>query len=197
MKTIDIDMKAVDAVLRPLGHWAHQCHAASVKLVQSGVLGECRVARGSCEGVGGQHSWVVLGNDCYDDKAIIVDPTLWSYDPEVEGVWVGSYRDGRHVPHGKGSIFQWGRPETAEEAGEEPLDIEPEGGWSPMARMFLDMIGPMGKKGWVQLAHAPVEGWPAKEIITAICQTDDLGGYVPIDIKGMVTDLNPGELYLP
>lgn len=195
--TATIDMGAVRAVLHPLDQWAAQCHAASLKLVQSGVLGECRVARGGCKGVMGQHSWVVLGDDCYDEDATIIDPTLWSYDESVEGVWVGTMRDGKHVPHGKGSIFQWGRPETAEEVGEEPLDIEPPEGWSPMARLFLDMLpGPLGRKGWAQLAHAPVEGWPAGEIINAMCESDDVSFYVPIDIVGMVTDRNPSGLYL-
>ena len=55
-----------------------------------------------------RHSWVVLGDDCYHERALIVDPTLWSYDDTVEGVWVGSYRDRRHRPHGKGSIWNVG-----------------------------------------------------------------------------------------
>lgn len=101
-----------------LEDFAHQCHIASLRLVQSEDfqqrIGRCRVARGSCKGVPGQHSWVVIGWDCYDDEAMIVDPTLWSYDKDIQGVWVGSYKDGLHRPHGKGSIFDWGRPKPAE-----------------------------------------------------------------------------------
>ena len=47
------------------------------------------------------------------------------------------------------------------------------------------------------LAHAPVEMWPAAEILAAIENTEELHGRVPIDIRGMLTDENPGGLYLP
>lgn len=181
------------SVLEPLDEWAVQCHAASVKLVKSGVCGQARVARGTCTSVFGQHSWVVLGNDCYDDDAVIVDPTLWSYDPSVEGVWVGSYRDGKHVPHGKGSIWQWGRPNEAKPG--EAMELTPRQPWSRAAENFLRLLGPLDKQGWIQLAHAPVEGWPAGEIIDAICESG-LAAMVPIDIVGMVTDRNPQNLYL-
>jgi len=56
----------------PMDRWARQCHAASVALVKSGEFGECRVARGTCNGVGGQHSWVVLSMDVYDKRATII-----------------------------------------------------------------------------------------------------------------------------
>jgi hypothetical protein len=45
------------------------------------------------------------------------------------------------------------------------------------------------------LANAPVEGWPAREILTAMAATPRLAACVPIDILGMVTDLNPKGLY--
>jgi hypothetical protein len=194
------------AVLDPLEHWAHQCHAASSTLVQSGVLGAfARVARGSCRGVGGQHSWVVVG-DPYDLQAPIVDPTLWSYDSSVVGVWYGRGASGRHLPHGSGSIWEWGRPEAA---GGEIVSLTPARPFSAEARSFLELLGPLDLRGWIQLAHAPVEGWPAAEIIDAICNTRDprvgpeqktnttLASYVPIDIIGMLTDRNPGGAYLP
>ena len=160
--------KQAKTVLDPLDHWATQCHAASVELVKSDGYEQARVARGTCTGVFGQHSWVVLGNDCYDDDAVIVDPTLWSYDESVKGVWVGSYRDGKHEPHGKGSIWRWGRPN---EASEEPMELTPRQPWSREAQRFLGLLGPLDMKGWIQLAHAPVEGWPAGEIIDALCET--------------------------
>jgi hypothetical protein len=188
-------------VLAPLEEWGGQCHAASLELVRSGRFGACRVARGGCAGVGGQHSWLVLGDDCYDDGAVIVDPTLWSYDESVEGVWVGTYRDGRHTPFGKGSIWNWGRPD---EATGPVVELTPRKPFSRTARGFLELLGPLDREGWVMLAHAPVEGWPAAEIIDAICETphptipnQTLRGYVPIDIVGMVTDRNPRGLYLP
>jgi len=182
-------------VLAPLDAWAHQCHAASLKLVRDGKpLGARRVARGGCKGVGGQHSWVVLSDDCYDDRAVIIDPTLWSYDASVTGVWVGTYRDGRHVPHGKGFIWDWGRPERA---GGPVVKLTPARPFSSAALGFLDLLGPLDRDGWVTLAHAPVEGWPSDEILAAIENTPGLTGRVPIDILGMATDLNPKGLYLP
>lgn len=189
-----IDRAAVSEILYPLDQWHHECHTASIKLVQSGLLGECRVARGACTGVGGQHSWVVLGNDCYDDDAEIVDPTLWSYDPEVQGVHYGSYLDGRHTPFGKGSIWKWGRPEPARD---EPIELTPRRPFSAQALLFLHMLGPLDRKGWAMLAHAPVEQWPAAEIIDAMCEDERLEPVIPIDIVGMVTQRNPGGLYLP
>ena len=180
-------------VLDPLETWAQQCHAASLHLVRSGVLGPSRVARGACKGVGGQHSWVVLGDDCYDPRAKIVDPTLWSYDPAWESVYVGSMRDGLHRPFGTGRIWEWGRPNPASGP---VVELTPRKPWSGAARAFLDLLGPLDREGWIMLGHAPVQGWPAGEIIDAMCESG-LGGYVPIDIRGMITDRNPKGLYLP
>ena len=179
-------------VLAPLERWALNCHGASATLVQAGVLGPSRVARGTCTGVGGQHSWVVLGDDCYDQDATIVDPTLWSYDDTVKGIWVGTMRDGRHSPHGAGSIWRWGRP--ADPTGE-IVTLTPRRPWSHDAERFLELLGPLDQQGWIALAHAPVEGWPAAEFIDAMCESG-LRGYVPVDRVGMLTDRNPGNAYL-
>lgn len=184
-------MDKIEAALAPLDQWAQRCHEASLRLVKSGVVPGARVARGAGTNVGSQHSWVVVG-DPYDDKATIIDPTLWSYDDSVEGIWVGTYQDGRHTPHGKGTIWKWGRPLPAEGP---PVELPPpEGGWSDHALSFLSLLGPLDERGWRKLAHAPVEGWPAAEIIGQI----DLKypGVVPIDIIGMLTDRNPNGLYL-
>lgn len=117
-----------EAVGRPLVAFRFRCHEASLALVRSGVLPEgARVARGSCPGVGGQHSWVVLGGDCYDRKAQVIDPTLWCYDNAVREIWKGR----------------------------------------------------------------------ADEIIGAMYDDERLSALVPIDIVGMITDRNPGGLYLP
>jgi hypothetical protein len=190
-----------EGTLAPLDDWKYQCHSASVKLMRSGRFGTCRVARGTADGVTGQHSWLVLGDDCYANDAVIIDPTLWSYDDTVQGVWVGSYRDGRHEPHGKGSIWRWGRPDPATGP---VVQLTPRAPFSQAARDFLDLLGPLDFNGWVMLAHAPVEGWPAGEIIDALCETPDpsvpghtFRVYVPIDIVGMVTTRNPGGMYLP
>ena len=181
-----------EAVGYPLEETAFNCHGASIALVRSGALGqECRVARGTTPGVGGQHSWIVVGRDCYDPRARIIDPTLWSYVEEVEGIWEGIASDRPHKPHGWGSIWEWGRP--ARPTG--PV-IELEAEWSAAALGFLRQVGPLDLEGWVVLAHAPVEGWPAAEIIEAMYHHPRIRARIPIDIVGMLTDLNPGKMYL-
>ncbi len=190
--TTETQVDTVLQELEPLEQWAQRCHEASLHLVRSRILGPSRVARGSCKGVDSQHSWVVLGLDCYDDKAKIIDPTLWSYDDNVEGIWFGSYSDGRHRPHGKGSIWRWGRPEYPTGP---IVALTPRKALSGVAQDFLALLGPLDQEGWGQLAHAPVEGWPAGEIFDAIYHTKQLSGLIPIDIVGMITDINPGNLY--
>lgn len=93
--------------LAPLSRWAKRCHEASLELARH--MGG-RVARGMCPATMSQHSWLVLGNDCYDPDAVIIDPTLWSYDQSVDGVWVGTARNQLHYPHGRGSIWNYGKP---------------------------------------------------------------------------------------
>lgn len=198
----DVDRLRLDTALRKaLGPdlasfeaFAHQCHAASLALVRSGVLGDAaRVARGACAGVGGQHSWVVVDGDPYDPHARIVDPTLWSYDETVVGIWYGSARDGRHVPHGgSGSIWTYGRPP---EPIEDPVSLTPASPLSEDAVEFLSLVGPLDRRGWSCLVNGPVLGWPAGEIVAAMDDTPALAGLVPIDRLGMLTDRNPGGLY--
>lgn len=186
------DPDQIREVLGPLEAWDAQCHAASLKLVKSGVLPEtARVARGTCTGVAGQHSWVCVYGDCYDPRHVVIDPTLWSYDETVLGVWVGRADERPHVPFGTGSIWEYGQPthqggETIS-LGHPLISLE--------AASFLDLLGPLDREGWAQLAHAPVGGWPSEEIFTAMAQHDKLGVLVPIDIVGMATDLNPQGLY--
>lgn len=182
-----------EALRGDLSLWAGQCHAASLEVVRSGLFPGARVARGVCKGVGSQHSWVVLG-DPYDKKTAIVDVTLWSYRDDVEGIWRGSGRAAWHRPHGSGSIWKWGRPAPA--TGE-PVELTPSRPLSREARDFLDLLGPLDHEGWAMLAHAPVEGWPAAELVRAMYETESLRLQVPIDIVGMLTDINPAGLYLP
>lgn len=177
-------------VLEPLDRWHHDCHGASFAIVNA-ELWTCRLARGVCKGVGAQHSWVVLGKDCYDPEAAIIDPTLWSYDPEVKGVWGGSMINGLHRPHGSGSIWTWGKPVHQ---GGDTIELAPERPFSEAALDFLDMIGPLDREGWARLANAPVEGWPAAEIMPVI--NSCVGPVVPIDIIGMLTNENPAGTYL-
>lgn len=170
---------------------ARDCHSVSIRLVNAGVPG--RVARGSCQGVGSQHSWIVLGPDVYAPDARIIDATLWSYDDEVEGVWHGTARDGLHVPHGAGSIWEYGQPQSSGGPIIELVTREP---LSSDAQLFLDLLGPLDVRGWAMLAHAPVGGWPAEEIIGVMYDTPALSALVPIDVVGNLTDRNPGDLYL-
>lgn len=186
---------AVAEVIPTLTDYAHQCHVASLQLVHSGKFDGARVARGMCTGVGGQHSWVVLGDDCYADDAQIIDPTLWSYTGERPAyVWVGSARDGLHTPHGAGSIWQWGKPENAVPG--QAVELTPTEPLSSEAQAFLELLGPLDRRGWmVLLSHAPVGGWPAGEIMAAASDTEALAALVPIDRLGMLTDRNPDGLY--
>lgn len=175
----------------PYKRWSHDCHGVSIRIVRSNLFPISRVARGRCAGVISQHSWVVVGNDCYDRKAPIVDPTLWSYDESVEGIWTGTLADGRHHPHGEGNIWKFGKP--PEPVGE-PVTLAVPVSWE--AQRFLDLCGPLDVRGWAFLASSPVEGWPASEIVAAMDDTPGLSVHVPIDILGMLTDRNPSGLYL-
>jgi hypothetical protein len=190
------DESVLDVLVADGGHWsewAHQCHAASLRLVRTGILGpQARVARGAARGVPGQHSWAVVG-DPYDEDAPIVDVTLWSYTDDAPPVWRGSQRDGIHRPHQAGNIFDWGRPVPGDG---EPIELpEPDGGWSRLAATFLDVLGPLDELGWSRLARAPVGGWPAGEILTQMAAVPVIQTVIPIDVLGMATDLNPDGLY--
>lgn len=178
--------------------WAHQCHATSIALVKSGLVHDLlgfhpRVARGAARGVAGQHSWVVLGDDCYDEHTPVLDLTLWSYASDAPVVYVDLPRVRRHAPHGAGSIFAWGQPVHG---GGEDIELTPATPFSVAANKFLDMLGPLDLRGWATLASAPVQGWPAGEIVEAMLDTPSLAAFVPIDRVGMLTHRNPSGLYL-
>ncbi len=164
----------------PFPRWSHQCHAVSTQLLRSGEFGPGRIARGTCYRVTGQHSWIVLGDDCYDPDAVIVDPTLWSYNPDVEGI---------AVPLGQRALQSAGMPCTY---GGEFIELAPGERLSADAEAFLEMLGPLDRQGWAEVAHLPVQDWPAAEILAAMCDTPGLGVLIPIDIRGMVADREPG-----
>lgn len=194
LPTLDPDVIA-SRIGIPFAAWACQCHAISLAVVKAGILPGSRVARGSCREVPAQHSWIVVGDDCYAPDAVIVDPTLWSYDPTVTGIWTGTAEDGRHVPHGgHGDIWDWGRPTKGDELA---VSLHPEAyaKLSPIARGFLTLLGPLDRRGWANLADAPVRGWPAAEIIEAMYDTPEIQPLIPIDRVGMLTDRNPRGLY--
>lgn len=178
----------------PVDEWQHKCHAISLAFVRTGVLGtQARVARGSCPGVIGQHSWVAVSGDCYDRYAPIVDPTLWSYRVDAPKLVVATPNTYGHRAHGTGNIFEWGQPAR----GKGPtIKLTPATPLSEIARNFLEVLGPMDLRGWSILStSAPVEGWPAGEIFAAMENTSKLKALVPIDKLGMLTDRNPGGLY--
>lgn len=173
--------------------YAKKCHEGSLALIRSGVLGKpARVARGSCRGVPGQHSWVVLGEDCYNPRATVIDVTLWSYDLSVRCAYQGEASERPHLPHGSGSIWQSGKPTSM---GGPSISLPDDAELSQLAWGFLQLLGPLDRRGWSQLAHSPVGGWPAGEILAAMSKDERLQALVPIDVLGMTTDLNPCELY--
>lgn len=220
MPTITVPADVRELAQKIAGHdgssWAHNCHVAAISVVNSGMFPGSRVARGSAHGVLGQHSWVVIPDNsddfpdtlanAYDPHARIFDPTLWSYDESVQGIWEGPNLQ-RHRPKGLGHIEIFNLPyfhgET-DDVIEMPSEISNK--LSYKARDFLVNIGAIDYKtrrtalpvrNWMALANAPVEGWPSAEIIDAMAQVDQLNVFIPIDIVGMLTTRNPGGLYLP
>jgi hypothetical protein len=192
--TIPEDVRNLsNAIGRDPNNVYHNCHAVSLAIVQSGIYPGTRVARGFAKGVGmAQHSWVVAG-DPYDKDAHIIDATLWSYDPTVKGVWQGTMRDGIHRPHGAGHFLTASAPRHH---GGTTIHLNTVR-LSPEARQFLDAIdAPFDYQGWSEVAHLPVEGWPAGEVFAAMDATPTLGALVPIDVLGMTTELNPSNLYM-
>ena len=174
-----------------LDQWAKNCHACSLAIVRTGLLPiGTRVARGFHPKVGSQHSWVVIGNP-YNRKSIILDGTLWSYTNEEPKLLVGRHPDMKHTPHGYGSIWQFGRPPyPIKEVIKLPR-------LSKEAEDFLKLAAPKGldMRGWMALANSPVLDWPAAEIIGAMYDNAALRPLIPVDIVGMLTDKNPGNLY--
>jgi hypothetical protein len=186
----------------PYEGWAKNCHSISLKLLKTGMFGPGRIARGWAQGVTGQHSWIVLGDDVYARQAVIVDPTWIFYlqEKSLAGSRKGIQADYAfrltHSPHGHGSIWSYGRP--GDPSGE-IIELTPSFELSREAKLFLsdDVLGPLDRQGWQQLASGAMEEWPAGEIIAAMDDTPELAALVPIDILGMLTPRNPGGLYLP
>lgn len=197
MTTFDLDPEAIAA---EIGHpypdeWGGNCHGISLAIVKAGLI-PGRVARGRGIGVTSQHSWIVVGADAdvYAEDAEIVDPTLFHYRDDVDGIWHGTAADGIHHPHGAGDIWSWGHPPKATE---EPIALTPSFPLSGAAESFVDLLGPLDRAGWGMLAtHAPVGGWPAAEILAAMDDTPAVAALVPIDRLGMLTQRNPDGLYL-
>jgi hypothetical protein len=98
----------------------------------------------------------------------------------------------RHVPHGTGSCYLADMPQHH---GGDDISLTPVTPLSVSAKVFLDSIGPLDLRGWGEVAHLPVQDWPASEILTAMCQTPELVALIPVDIQGMATDQNPNSYY--
>jgi hypothetical protein len=187
-----------DKIGIPVDEWYGKCHVISLAIVRLGILqgpagARIRVARGFHPSVPGrQHSWISLG-DPYDPETEYLDPTLWCWTGDHPEIWSGAAGDSDHFPHGTGDIWEYGCPVHA---GGPTITLTPEQPLSADARLFLDIVGPLDVRGWMAMANAPVGGeWPAGEIFAAISQTEGIKSFVPIDVLGMTTDLNPGELY--
>lgn len=176
----------------PYEDWANRCHEISLALLRTGEFGRGRIARGFCHRVRGQHSWIVLGDDCYDPDADIVDPTLHAH-MDVDGIVVTTMGEtGWYRPHGSGSCFSVPPPQHH---GGPDIELTPAKPLSVTAKIFLGDLGPLDLRGWAEVAHLPVLNWPAAEIIRAMCDTEGLPALIPVDIRGMLTDLNPGNYY--
>lgn len=190
------DTVTLEEVERAVGSapqaWAFECHAISLAIVRSDLFQTARVARGFAAGVAGQHSWVVVGDDCYDPEALVLDATKWAYtkDDRTPALWRGTTQSGRYTPHGSGSIWQFGKPHSGDE---EPITLDD---LSSDARAFLYICGPLDTRGWASLLSSPIQGWPSREIVLTASKDKRLRQLIPIDILGMLTDENPDGLYL-
>lgn len=184
------------AVGSPCVEWGGRCHAISLAVLRTGLFGPGRMARGVTQGPTGQHSWIVLGEDPYEPRALIVDPTIWWYlrAPDKAFVHVVRNQPRLYIPKGAGSIWEWGKPEEC--APEDEITLKDHDSLSDEAQLFLELCGPLDRRGWMVLASAPVQEWPAREIIEAIADDPQLGeALVPIDVLGMLTGRNPNGLY--
>jgi hypothetical protein len=200
-------LRVAEVLAWPVEAWAHSCHAWAIAVVKKhrelGLPEGCRVARGTAKGVGGQHSWLVVG-DPYDRQAPIADGTIWSYvngNPSLADaphIYVATHATSawEQRPHGQGLCWDAGMPHHH---GGQTMALEAElmARLSQRAQRFLQMLGPLDARGWIEVAELPVLGWPAAEIIAAMDDSRQLAGFVPIDRLGMLTDRNPGGLYLP
>lgn len=175
---------------------ANRCHEVSLAIVKSGILpAVSRVARGFCDGVVSQHSWISVG-DLYCVESELIDPTLWCHQNNGMYIWHGTLADKLHQPHGwfdGVEIWDYGRPVSCDPT--EAVELNP-AMITPSLRKFLEVLGPMSIQGWADLAsNFPVLGWPFSELYMVMVETPRLAALVPVDRLGMLTDLNPGGMY--
>lgn len=204
MSAPTIELPGIDELVAragmPLGTWWHNCHNVSHALVRAGIWPGARVARGWAKGVTGQHSWVILDADPYDPDTRIVDPTLWTYDMLTPGVVATTVDAGSHRAHGHGPhIMQAGRPDAP--TGD-TIELSRRGraclsNGSLGGKFWMDMFGRLDRRGWSTVLNGTMVGWAAAEIVEAAWWTPELRHIVPVDLVGMLTDVNPMGVYLP
>ena len=193
-----------DAIGLPLDEWHGNCHTVSLAMLREGIV-QGRVARGTARGVGSQHSWIALCDPSlspltpavYDPAVPILDPTLWCYREDVEGLWHGTLADDIHFPHGGRRVWDTGCPMPG--VGE-PIVFD---GLPSSAAAFVRFLDnqnggrPLDLEGWSRLVHGGLRGIPElSALVEAAADHPDLRARIPIDIIGMHTSRNPGGLYL-
>ena len=174
------------AIKVPYTEWHNRCHEISLKIIRANLVGmTARIARGTAAEIG-VHSWISMGNP-YAEGISYVDPTRWSWvTPDNPHIEVTSLEAGTHIPQGHGNIWDYGRPPypTGETVNLNWAELSSE------AKSFLDIVGPLDLNGWRVLLNSPVGGWPSKEIITAADKDPRLSAYIPVDVIGMLTNLD-------
>jgi hypothetical protein len=169
---------------REVEDWARDCHAVSISIVRTGIIPDGRVARGYCDGVGGQHSWIVKGDPYAPD--MIIDPTLWSYVPSAPPLLIvddPKTNPWGHRPHGGYNIWKVGAPVSGTGS---PVVLDTSN-LSREAQGFVKVLDPLDATGWGNLFSNAVLGWPCAEIMTAMLdQHPWFGPYVEIDIHEMI-----------
>jgi len=182
------------AVGTPRELWKNRCHEISLALLKSDAFVgiDARMARGFSIQITSQHSWIVLGKDVFDRTALVVDPT-WS-STVMNAPMISYARNFRsHRPHGWGMLTEYpesgGGPEV-EIKGMTSETAE----WVEFVRMTVD--GPLDVRFWCRLFSGPLQGWPSRELVGLAAEMPELRFGIPVDVVGMLTDLNPNGLYL-
>ena len=155
-----------------------------------------------CSGVGSQHSWVVLSGrpgSMFEKKVPILDPTLWTYRDDVEGLYFNTAGGTPwHTPKGAGDLWDFSCPQSV--GGDELIPREPITGGATAFLAFLkaQVGGPLSYGWWMRFfSQCPMANPPIlRELIDACYRDERIRGTIPIDIVGMLTDHNPGGLYM-
>lgn len=183
--------------------WADNPLKSSLALVHSGFFREqaigARVVTGTHGSFDSDHTWIVFDAaverpedvDIFDPYTEILDLSLWSHMHGINLVQLAdSSGDLLWIPAGYGDIEYFGVPESNSIV--DAVELTPKRPFSHRASYFLtERVGLLDAKGWQQLAHAPLGGWPSREIITAMVQTPAVAPLIPTAIVSVATNLNP------